>query len=323
MILLTGIASEPPLTLVRDALDGLGAPYVLFHQRDVAAARIAFELEGGRIAGRLRLKDGRSHELAAFDAVYVRLMDDRTLPELAREPEGSPARRHARGFHETLTRWIDIMPGRVVNRTAAMASNGSKPYQAQLIRAHGLSVPETLVTSRPEAVREFRHRHGRIVYKSISGIRSIVQTVRDEDEARLDRIRWCPTQFQAYVKGEDVRVHVVGAIAFATAIASNVTDYRYAGRTDGGAAELRAVELDEDLAARCVRLAASLGLAFAGIDLKVTPDGEVYCFEVNPCPAYSFYELSTGQKISTALAAWLAHRKDAVPSAPPSRWASG
>ena len=190
-----------------------------------------------------------------------------------------------------------------------MATNGSKPYQAQLIRAQGLAVPETLITDRPELVLEFRRRHGRIVYKSISGIRSIVQTMRDEDEARLDRIRWCPTQFQAYVEGEDVRVHVIDGTVFATAIDSNVTDYRYAGRTDGGEAVLRAVELEEEVTARCVSLAAALGLAFAGIDLKVTPEGEVYCFEVNPCPAFSFYEQSTGQKISDALAAWLAHRE--------------
>jgi glutathione synthase/RimK-type ligase-like ATP-grasp enzyme len=70
----------------------------------------------------------------------------------------------------------------------------------------------------------------------------------------------------------------------------------------------RPVEFDQNLAARCVALTASLGLAFAGIDLKVTAHGEVYCFEVNPCPAYSFYEQSTGQRISRALAAWLAQR---------------
>jgi hypothetical protein len=303
MILLAGIASEPPLALVREALDEMAAPYVMFHQRDVGGARISLELAGGRIDGWADLA-GRRYGLADFDAVYLRLMDDRLLPEVG--AEGSPAQRHARGFHEVLVRWSDIMPGRVVNRSRAMASNGSKPYQAQLIRAQGLSVPETLITNRPEQVREFRRRHGRIIYKSISGVRSIVQPMEDDDDARLDRIRWCPTQFQALIEGEDVRVHVVGTEVFATAIASNVTDYRYAGRSDGGEARLRPVELDDELAGRCIRLAAALELDFAGIDLKVTPDGEVFCFEVNPCPAFSYYELSTGQPISRALAAYLA-----------------
>jgi hypothetical protein len=35
--------------------------------------------------------------------------------------------------------------------------------------------------------------------------------------------------------------------------------------------------------------------ATRGIDLKVTPDDEVCCFEVNPSPAFSYYEGSTGQ----------------------------
>ena len=46
----------------------------------------------------------------------------------------------------------------------------------------------------------------------------------------------------------------------------------------------------------------TVGLVLAGIDLKITPDEEVYCFEVNPCPAFSFYELSTGQPISEGIA---------------------
>jgi hypothetical protein len=31
----------------------------------------------------------------------------------------------------------------------------------------------------------------------------------------------------------------------------------------------------------------------------------VYCFEVNPSPAYSYYESHTGQPISAALARYL------------------
>ena len=44
-------------------------------------------------------------------------------------------------------------------------------------------------------------------------------------------------------------------------------------------------------------------LEFAGIDLKVTPDNEVYCFEVNPCPAFSYYENNTNpfRKVSHAI----------------------
>jgi glutathione synthase/RimK-type ligase-like ATP-grasp enzyme len=195
---------------------------------------------------------------------------------------------------------------RVVNRVAAMASNGSKPFQAQAILRQGLQTPETLITSDPEAVRDFVSRVGRVVFKSASGVRSIVRELEPGDLARLDQIRWCPVQFQAFVEGRNMRVHTIGDEVFATAITSEATDYRYAQRQTGDPAELEAVELSDELAERCLALARDLNLPFAGIDLKVTPDDEVYCFEVNPSPAYAYYESQTGQPISKALARYLA-----------------
>jgi glutathione synthase/RimK-type ligase-like ATP-grasp enzyme len=155
-------------------------------------------------------------------------------------------------------------------------------------------------------VREFMARHGRAVYKSVSGVRSIVEEVGAEALARLDDIRWCPVQFQAYVEGVDVRVHVVGERVFATRVASDAADYRYAGVRDGVPARLEATRLSEAVEARCVDLTARLGLRFGGIDLRITPDDRVVCFEVNPCPAYTYYEGNTGQPIARAVAHHLA-----------------
>jgi glutathione synthase/RimK-type ligase-like ATP-grasp enzyme len=231
-------------------------------------------------------------------------MDDRLLPELEQEPEESSARRHSRSFHEALYRWLEIAPGRIVNRSDPQGSNGSKPYQAQLILKYGFRVPETIITNDPELVLAFQREHGTLIYKSISGIRSIVKELDEEDLGRLEDIRWCPVQFQALVPGNDVRVHVVDQEVFPTEIVSDKVDYRYASR-NGGSAELRAIELAPDIAEQCVALTRGLGLAFAGIDLKITPDGEIFCFEVNPCPAFSFYEANTEQPIARAVARYL------------------
>jgi len=65
------------------------------------------------------------------------------------------------------------------------------------------------------------------------------------------------------------------------------------------------MELPDDLAERCLRLAQALGLAFAGIDLKLTPDQHAYCFEVNPSPTFSSYEAHTRQPIAHAVACYL------------------
>jgi glutathione synthase/RimK-type ligase-like ATP-grasp enzyme len=303
MILLCGIPSESPLAMVARALDALGADYRVLNQRKVADLDIAWQIDGAGIAGTLRLED--TLRLTDIGAVYFRLMDDRILPELEGEPEGSPARRHARGFHDALLRWLEVAPGRIVNRAEPQGSNGSKPYQAQLIQHYGLRVPETLITNDPDAVLAFQREHGTLIYKSMSGVRSIVHALGPDDLARLDLIRWCPVQFQALVPGIDVRAHVVDREVHATEIISDIIDYRYARRA-GGSAELRATELAPETADKCIALARGLGLPFAGIDLKITPDGEVFCFEVNPCPAFSFYESNTGQPIAASLARYLA-----------------
>jgi hypothetical protein len=306
MILLGGIPSESPLVRVADALTELGAPYRIFNQRQSADCTIGLEVDASGVGGRLTLS-GESWDLREIEAVYLRLMDDRLLPELEAEPPDSSARRHARALHDTIYRWIEVAPGRVVNRCDPQGSNSSKPYQAQLISRYGLQVPETLISNDPATVLAFRAEHGAIIYKSMSGVRSIVKTLDDTDLPRLENIRWCPVQFQALVPGIDMRVHVVDQAVFATEIASDVTDYRYA-RQAGGSASLRAVDIDDDLASRCVALTAGLGLSFAGIDLRLGPGGKATCFEVNPSPAYSYYEAHTGQPIAASLARYLAGR---------------
>jgi glutathione synthase/RimK-type ligase-like ATP-grasp enzyme len=305
VILVCGIPSEPPLALVCERLEGMGVPYVMFNQRQFSSAEIEFELSGGRVKGEMRL-GGRSYRLEDFCSIYTRLMDYRFLPELERETPDSSRWRNCQALHDTIIRWCEIFPGRVVNRMAPMGSNSSKPYQAQLIRAQGFAVPETLITNDPDLVRKFRHQHNKVVYKSISSIRSIVQLLEDKDVARLEHILWCPTQFQAFVEGTNVRVHTVDNAVFATGITAETTDYRYASLQGGDEAVLYALDLPKELAEQCINLARVLELPFAGIDLKITPDSQVYCFEVNPSPGFSYYELNTGQAISDAVARYLA-----------------
>ena len=287
-----------------ERLDACGARYAFFDQLRIDDAAIEWELAGGVAAGELRV-NGAVWPLEEFTGVYTRLMDDRELPTLRAEPAGSPRRLAARALHEALGDWCEVTDARVVNRDRAMASNGSKPFQAQLIERHGFRTPPTLVTNDPDAVCQFAAEHGEVVFKSISGQRSIVQRLGPSDVERLELIRWCPVQFQAYVEGVNVRVHTVGERVFATAVETDAVDYRYASHQGAPPARLTATELDDETARRCVELAADLGLPFAGVDLKLAPDGTTYCFEVNPSPAYSYYESNSGQPIAAALADYL------------------
>jgi RimK-like ATP-grasp domain len=302
VILVAGIPSEPPLQEALDALHDLRADVLVLSQRQGTDTDIAFSVDpSGAVDGVLRA--GRRHvALREITAVYARLMDHRHIPEYQRLHPDDPERDRWTALTDNLTNWLDVAPGRVVNRTRAMASNGSKPYQSQLISRHGLSAPETLVTNDPEEAREFYETHPRVVYKSASGARSIVQTMVRADLERLGSLRACPVQFQTWVPGTDVRVHVIGDEVFATAMSTTATDYRYATAQVDEPAHLEAYKLDDEVAEQCLALTADFGLEFSGIDLKITPDGDVFCFEVNPSPAYTYFSGQTKQPIAQALA---------------------
>ena len=197
--------------------------------------------------------------------------------------------------------FAELTPARVLNRPSKMASNNSKPYQARLLAAGGFRVPPTLVTTDPAALQAFRELHGEVIYKSTSGVRSVVSRLSDRHEGRLDDIRWCPTQFQRFVPGRDFRVHVVGDQVFATAVISGADDYRYA-RQQGSSADLFIGDLPEEILDRCRRASRALDLPLTGLDLRYSEDGEWYCFEANPSPCFTFYEERTGQPIAAAIA---------------------
>ena len=248
--------------------------------------------------------EGDEVPLGDVDGVYVRIMEPSRLPEQSAGVDPDRVARSA-SFHAMLLAWIECARCRVANRTRPMASNGSKPYQAQLIGRVGFDTPPTLVTDDPAEVARFEGRHGQLIYKSTSSARSIVHTLDDTARRRLDRLHSLPTQFQRYEHGTDVRVHVIDDKVFAARARSEAIDYRYA-RHDGLDVTLEAIELPDDVARRCVDLAAMLDLPFCGVDLRQRPDDSWVCFEVNPSPGYSWYESAADLPISNHLVMWLA-----------------
>jgi hypothetical protein len=301
VILLWGLEHEGPLASVRAALDALNAPFEMLDQRDVLETEVRLDVEAD-IRGQIRTPRQRI-DLAAVTAVYARPYASARLPVVRHRGADSPAWSHAHQVERAIWAWAEITPALVVSRPLAMASNNSKPYQSQRIRAYGFAVPDTLVTTDPAAAHAFWQRHGEIIYKSVSGTRSRVARLRPEDEPRLEDVTWCPTQFQEFVPGREHRVHVVGSQVFACEVVAEADDYRYAPANE---VTLRSCDLPADVAARCCDLAAGLGLPVAGIDLRLSPRGTWYCFEVNSMPAFSCYEGATHRPISAAVARLLA-----------------
>jgi hypothetical protein len=307
-VLMWGVPSESPVRMVAEALAAIGADTVAVPP-DPVNVEVELGVDSrGRLDGGLRV-DGRTLEWPEITAVYVRPVEPDLAPRLRNLDPAAPALRHARVVHDALIGFTEVaaLDGRrVANRLSAMASNMSKPFQAQTVGRHGFAIPDTLITDSAEELLEFSNRHDSIVYKSTSGVRSIVTTFDAvADRWRLARLRWCPVQFQERIEGPDVRVHVIGEQVYAAIVQTTAVDYRYARRQVGEDARLQSYELPDVWAERCVSLSADLCLPFAGIDLKLAPDGRVICFEVNPSPGYPWYEVEAGLPISDAVARWL------------------
>lgn len=309
-VIVWGVPTESPVALLLDALERQGTDAVLLHPRRFASQTVEVSLTSGGVTGSV-LVDGRSLPLDEVSGVYVRCVEPELLPELSGLTADHPDRHRAAGVYSALTAFTEAAPGfsgcRVASRLSSMASNMSKPYQAQRIQKAGFDTPETLLTDDPEQAAAFVDAHPGAIFKSASGVRSVVREFDPAtDVERLGRIRWCPVQFQENVRGRDVRVHVVGDEAYAAIVDSDATDYRYARAQVGRDAELARFDLPDELAQRCIDLATSLDLPFAGVDLKLAHDGRVVCFEVNPSPGYPWYESAAELPISDALARWLA-----------------
>jgi glutathione synthase/RimK-type ligase-like ATP-grasp enzyme len=294
MILLIGHPTDEMVERAAQTLAEMGEEHLLVYTDQLPSSnRFSFSLPD--LTGEIQLVDGSKIDLREIKSIYHRV----GFSDYEMDADFSAAERQFvnNECNLSLNAYLNNVPCLVVNRPVAAGSNASKPYQIQLIQQYGFEVPQTLVTSLPESAREFfESLDGRVIYKSVSFNRSIVQRMHPDDLDRLDLVRTCPVQFQEAVEGTDIRVHVVGDEVFASAIEATESDYRY----DKGSA-IEPTDLPEEIADRCRALNRGLGFAMSGIDLRVTPDERYYCFEVNPSPAFTWYENRTEQPIARAL----------------------
>jgi hypothetical protein len=299
--LVCGLVDEEPVSMLISSLQKKGADFLIIDQETLAdQVKLRWQVNDRGITGQIKVGD-EVLDISEIRSVYHRFMD-------VGDVLGSSSPLHVatktRSILHSLMNLFDVIPGRIVNRRRPMMSNNSKPYQSLLIKQAGLAIPDTLITNDAHFLKSYAFSNGPLIYKSISSIRSIVAPLDDKSVARAESLRHLPTQFQRKLKGFNVRVHVIGK-RLATQILTSATDYRYAVLEDASA-EFKPYELNVELRRRCLRLARICQLSFAGIDLMICP-GKVYCLEVNPSPAYSYYQKITGQPISDALADYLMH----------------
>jgi len=196
-----------------------------------------------------------------------------------------------------------------VNNIVRDAAAAHKPWQLELARRVGLSIPDTLITTNPDNVRAFwEARGGEVIYKPfLQTFHSWRETrqLKREELALLDSVRIAPVIFQSLVPGAaDLRVTVIGSEIFSAAVDLRKMEYKLDVRLNQQAYERH--ELPPAVGDKLLTLMRQLGLEYGAIDLRLTPEGEYVFFEVNPAGQFLFVEHACGLPISAGLAAHLA-----------------
>ena len=299
VILLWGHASDSSLRAVYESLRKLNASIAFYDQRRILDTEVQLMVDD-EVTGVLRVEEEQI-DLDSVSAAYIRPFDSRWLPQIQKAGPDTPEWIHAVRIEDALISWAEISPALIINRPRVIASNSSKPHQAARIRDLGFAIPDTLVTTDPQAAQEFWDKHGTVIYKSVSAARSIVSRLTRDQLNSLKDISWCPTQFQQYIPGNDYRVHVVADQVFACEILCDEDDYRFAFSAQHKV-ELRPFDLPQEIEERCRKLAAGLDLPVAGIDLRCSATNEWFCFEVNPVAGFAYYQEPCKHRIDDAIA---------------------
>jgi hypothetical protein len=293
----------------------------LVARRDSAGGSLELACDGGRLA------------LDAVGAIWFR----RPLRPVVSAQISDPllreyAQRECLDFLEDVFQSLDAswLPAPV----ATLRFASLKARQLALAATVGFAVPDTIITNDPQAFLAFYDKHGGQVISKLAGgalhsltaasvaagtgrltqLDRLTEPVTRNDLPFADSVALGPVVFQQLVpKAYELRVTVVGTRLLTARIDSQKSararlDWR---RYDLDRTPHAAATLPADVAERCLRLTARLGLSFGAIDLIVTPDGEHVFLELNPVGQYLWLEKMTGLPITEAICDQLIASADA------------
>jgi glutathione synthase/RimK-type ligase-like ATP-grasp enzyme len=218
----------------------------------------------------------------------------------------------ANEWNEAINGLWQLLDARWMNDPTRDDAASRKARQLRVAAEVGLQVPRTLITTDVQRARRFISELGPAgtIYKTFSCTHAIwreTRLLRAQDMEHLEAVSIAPVIFQQFIPAEsDLRITAVGGKLFPAAIRSVARDGLVDFRMSVGDAALRAEELPADLTEKLLALLARLGLVYGAIDIRRTPAGEYYFFEVNTAGEFLFVEDRTGQPIARAIADWLA-----------------
>ena len=262
--------------------------------------------------GKPRIEVSRSSgETFALDEVRSVWWRRPQVPDLSSVTDPNVNLFTANEWNEAINGLWQLLDARWMNDPVRDDAASRKARQLRLAAEVGLKTPRTLITSDPARAKAFIHQLGveNTIYKTFSCTHAVWRETRllhPEDLAQIDTVRIAPVIFQEFIPAEsDLRITHVDGRLYTAAIRSAPNTGSIDFRPSVGAAAMDAEELPVDVADKLRALIQRLGLVYGAIDVRRTPGGEYFFFEVNTAGEFLFVEERTNLPISAAIAAWL------------------
>jgi hypothetical protein len=319
VILIVTHEDDPHVPLVTRHLDARRRPWAqLTTSRVGEGVDLRFSGDDRGACSVITTDDGQRIDPASVTAVWNR----RRLVRPVRDPEAGPddGLRHQYVREQRLALLDGVVAqaaGRWINPEAPMGRARLKLPQLARARTLGLSIPATLASDDPAAIREFAAAHAAsgTVTKVLSASTPIVEdgsrqymvfTHRfDPDGVSDEALAAAPAIYQAEIaKQFEARAIVIGdrvltcRIDSQASVATNL-DWRH---YDFDHVAHEPIALPEAVDAALLRLCRAYGLTYAAIDLAYAADGRWVFFELNPNGQWGWLEELGGLPIGEQLA---------------------
>ncbi|MEV8554098.1 ATP-grasp ribosomal peptide maturase [Streptomyces glaucescens] len=289
-------------------LNASGVPVVRLDPADLTGGvSLSGEYVHGAFRGHLRAA-GRLVGMDGLRSVWVR------RPGAAAAHAAAPSPWLTEESSQALYGMLRGTGARWMNHPDAARRARHKPWQLRLAQRSGLPVPATLITTLPQAARDFAERFPDLVVKPVSGAHPqepprAVPTSRVAPGTDFAAVAFGPTLLQRRIaKRADIRLTAVGERLLAARKETSPdadpdeVDVRFAA----SATPWTAAGVPQRIADGVRAYLSEAELAYGAFDFAEDADGTWWFLECNQSGQFGFVEVDTGQPIARAIAGWLA-----------------
>jgi glutathione synthase/RimK-type ligase-like ATP-grasp enzyme len=253
----------------------------------------------------LRDLSGELIEVAKLDAMWLRRTAIRQILPDEADPKYSDEI-HLSCWTALQGHLITEFRGAWVSDPVATELAENKVLQLRAARRAGLRIPATLVSQDPARIRAFCAAYPAAIIKPIRtrGELAITAVASAELLQHDEVLALSPAIYQENVPGDrHLRITMFGEQCFAALIEARELDWRV-----DVTVPFSPYEPSAQLLQALQSVLRSLGLVMGIFDLKLTPDGDIVFFEVNPQGQFLFVEGLCEMPIARSLGDYLVER---------------